>query len=88
MLLPTAAQALTVEGNQFVEGDQPVILRGIAMGDVTHLPSDVDPYPEIAKDWHANVVRLSIHPGSWRDKKDEALSTLNRHIDQARAAGL
>ena len=50
---------------------KPVILRGIAMGDVTDLPDDVDPYPEIAKDWHANVVRLSIHPGTWRDKKDE-----------------
>ena len=83
-----SAHALTVQGNQFVEGGQPVILRGIAMGDVTDLPSDVDPYPEIARKWHANVVRLSIHPGTWRDKKDEALSTLKRHVDQARAAGL
>ncbi len=88
LLLPASAQALTVQGNQFVEGDQPVILRGIAMGDVTDLPNDVDPYPEIAKDWHANVVRLSIHPGTWRDKKDEALRTLQRHVDLARAAGL
>jgi endoglucanase len=87
-LLPASAQALTVQGNQFFEGDQPVILRGIAMGDVTDLPGDVDPYPEIAKDWHANVVRLSIHPGTWRDKKDEAASALRRHVDLARAAGL
>ena len=87
-LLPASAQALTVQGNQFMEGDQPVILRGIAMGDVTDLPNDVDPYPEIAKDWHANVVRLSIHPGTWRDKKDEAASILKRHVDMARAAGL
>ena len=88
MLLPASAQALTVQGNQFMEGDQPVILRGIAMGDVTDLPGDVDPYPEIAQDWHANVVRLSIHPGTWRDKKDEAASVLRRHVDMARAAGL
>jgi endoglucanase len=88
LLLPSSAHALTVQGNQFFEGDQPVILRGIAMGDVTDLPSDADPYPEIARDWHANVVRLSIHPGTWREKKDEALSTLKRHVGQARAAGL
>ena len=88
LLPPASAHALTVQGNQFMEGDQPVILRGIAMGDVTHLPSDVNPYPEIAKEWHANVVRLSIHPGTWRDKKDEAASVLKRHVDQARAAGL
>src|SRR4030095_13466287 len=88
LLAPVSAHAITVQGNQFIDAGQPVILRGIAMGDVTDLPSDVDPYPEIAKDWHANVVRLSIHPGTWRDKKDEALSTLKRHVDQARAAGL
>ena len=58
------------------------------MGDVTDLPNDADPYPEIVKDWHANVVRLSIHPGTWRDKKDEALSILKRHVDMGRAAGL
>ena len=88
LLLPASAHALTVQGNQFVEGGQPVILRGIAMGDVTDLPNDADPYPEIAKEWHANVVRLSIHPGTWRDKKDEALSILKRHVDLARGAGL
>ena len=65
-----------------------MVLRGVAVGDVTDLPSDVDPYPEIAGEWHANVVRLSIHPGTWRDHKDKALSTLRHHVDMARAAGL
>lgn len=57
------------------------------MGDVTDLPA-LDPYPEIARDWHANVVRLSIHPGTWRDKKKEAIAALVRHVQMARAAGL
>jgi hypothetical protein len=87
-LAPVSARALTVEGNQFVENGQPVVLRGIAVGDVTDLPSDVNPYPEIAGEWHANAVRLSIHPGTWRDHKDKALSTLKHHVEMARAAGL
>ena len=58
------------------------------MGDVTDLPPKDDPYPEIARDWHANVVRLSVHPGTWRDKKKAATATLKRHVEMARAAGL
>jgi hypothetical protein len=85
--LPGAAAALEVQGNLFVENGQPIILRGIAMGDVTDL-SSADPYPEIAQEWHANVVRLSIHPGTWRDKKKEAMAALEKHVQLARAAGL
>lgn len=85
---PASALALEVSGNLFVENGQTVVLRGIAMGDVVDLPADVNPYPEIAADWHANAVRLSIHPGTWRDRKDEALATLVRHAAQAREAGL
>ena len=88
LLPPAAAHALTVQGNQFVEDGKPVILRGVAVGDVTALPSDIDPYPEIKNDWHANVVRLSIHPGTWRDHKDQALSALKRHVEMARTVGL
>jgi hypothetical protein len=58
------------------------------VGDVTDLPSDTNPYPEIAREWHANVVRISIHPGTWRDHKDKALSTLKHHVEMARDAGL
>lgn len=85
---PASALALEVSGNLLVENGQTVILRGIAMGDVTDLPADANPYPEIAKDWHANAVRLSIHPGTWRDKKDEALARLTQHVADARAANL
>ncbi len=88
LLLPTSAAALEVKGNAFVENGQPVVLRGIAMGDVVDLPGDANPYPEIAHEWHANVVRLSIHPGNWRDRKDHARKTLKRHVELARAAGL
>lgn len=85
---PASALALEVSGNHFAENGQTIVLRGIAMGDVTDLPADVNPYPEIAGAWHANVVRLSIHPGTWRDRKSEALATLTKHVEEARAAGL
>lgn len=85
---PASALALEVSGNLLTENGQTVVLRGIAMGDVTDLPAEVNPYPEIAGDWHANAVRLSIHPGTWRDKKAEALATLTKHVEEARAAGL
>ncbi|MGH6892260.1 MAG: cellulase family glycosylhydrolase, partial [Dongiaceae bacterium] len=88
LLWPAAAPALEVRDNLFVENGQPIVLRGIAMGDVTDLPADADPYPEIAADWHANAVRLSIHPGTWRDRKDQALATLKHHVEMARAVGL
>lgn len=87
-LWPAAAGALEVQGNRFIENGQPIVLRGIAMGDVVDLPADADPYPEIAQEWHANVVRLSIYPGNWRDRKDEARRILKRHVALARAAGL
>src|SRR5690349_21581603 len=49
-----AASALEIAGNQFVENGQPIVLRGIAMGDITDLPADSNPYPEIATEWKAN----------------------------------
>lgn len=88
LLWPASALALEVSGNQFAENGAAIVLRGIAMGDVTDLPAESNPYPEIAKDWRANVVRLSIHPGTWRDRKDEALAALTTHVTQAREAGL
>lgn len=88
LLLPGGTAALEVSGNHFVENGQPVMLRGIAMGDVVDLPAEDDPYPEIAREWRANIVRLSIHPGAWRDRKKDALAALERHVAMARAAGL
>jgi aryl-phospho-beta-D-glucosidase BglC (GH1 family) len=82
------AAALEVRGSYFIDHGEILRLRGVAMGDVGHLPADVNPYPEIARDWHANVVRLSIHPGYWRDDTVGALARLTQHVEWARAAGL
>lgn len=81
-------QALEVNGRQFIDAGAGVRLRGIAMGDVGDLPADENPYAEIALDWGANVVRLSVHPGYWRDDPVGALSRLTQHVEWAREAGL
>ena len=70
------ASALDVKGHYFVHGNDIVRLKGIAMGDVGDLPADQNPYPEIAGEWRANTVRLSIHPGFWRDDSVGALARL------------
>lgn len=82
------AAALDVRGPHFIDQGQILRLKGIAMGDVGDLPADENPYPEIARDWGANTVRLSIHPGFWRDDSVGALARLTQHVEWARAAGL
>jgi endoglucanase len=82
------AAALEIRGRHFIDQGQILRLKGIAMGDVGDLPANEDPYPEIARDWGANVVRLSIHPGYWRDDSVGALARLTQHVEWARAAGL
>jgi hypothetical protein len=82
------AIALEIRGPHFIDQGQILRLKGIAMGDVGDLPADINPYPEIARDWGANTVRLSIHPGSWRDDAVGALSRLTQHVEWARAEGL
>ena len=49
-LWPASALALEVSGNQFVENVQPIILRGIAMGDVIeHVPDPLATLRAVAR---------------------------------------
>ena len=82
------ASALEVRGSHFIDQGQILRLKGIAMGDVGDLPADENPYPEIAKEWGANTVRLSVHPGYWRDDTVGALARLTQHVEWARTEGL
>ena len=82
------AVALEIRGSHFIDQGQILRLKGIAMGDVGDLPADQNPYPEIAQEWGANIVRLSIHPGYWHDDSVGALARLTQHVEWARAAGL
>ncbi|HEX8234737.1 MAG TPA: cellulase family glycosylhydrolase [Abditibacteriaceae bacterium] len=86
------AASLQVSGNQILFRGTPVRLRGIAMGDVwdyqwSHQNLNAV-YANVANNWKGNVVRLSVHPGAWRDRREQMLDTLRQHTTAALNAGL
>ena len=95
--LPSAAapsaqtgQRLDIDGNKLMSGGAPVRLLGVAVGDPLYVRKDrsLQDYQVIAKDWRANVVRISLHPGQWRHDREASLLGLTRDIAAARANGL
>jgi len=85
-----SAARLEVVGNQLWRDGRPVRLLGVAMGDPIYIRGnrDVSDYRIVARDWGANTVRISLHPGHWRDARDWAVAALSRDIGAARAQGL
>ncbi|MDD5071550.1 MAG: glycoside hydrolase family 5 protein [Patescibacteria group bacterium] len=66
-------EKLTISGNQVFFAGEPVVLRGVAVGDPysrqnTYRRTTGD-YITIGRDWGANVVRLSVHPSYQKDEK-------------------
>lgn len=88
----SAPGALVVDGDEITYNGSPVRLRGVAMEDVYDYSSEgrdvATDYARIANNWKANVVRISVHPSTWRDHKDETLALLREHVDEATNAGL
>jgi len=86
-----AAGDLHVRGNQLLAGASPITLRGVAVGDPI-LARDGRPlsdYQRIARDWHANVVRISLHPALWKHKPHpQVLDILAREINAALDNGM
>ncbi|MBL9093276.1 MAG: cellulase family glycosylhydrolase [Planctomycetaceae bacterium] len=89
---PTASQRLSVQGNQLLFAGKPIRLRGVAVGDPIQSRQDrpaADDYATIRRDWHANVVRIAIHPMYWKTlPHDQVLARLAEDVDAALAAGL
>ncbi|HEX4085101.1 MAG TPA: cellulase family glycosylhydrolase [Chthoniobacteraceae bacterium] len=86
-----AADALRVQGNQLLAGDTPVMLRGVAVGDpiLARQGRPLSDYARIAHDWHANVVRISLHPAVWKHTDHaRVLATLDREIHAALDNGM
>ncbi|MEI6597031.1 MAG: glycoside hydrolase family 5 protein [bacterium] len=88
----TSKDALTVSGNKILFNKEEVWLTGVAMGD-PHSRVEIDrrtiaDYESIKKDWRANTVRLSIHPGVYKRDLDDMKKILEEEVAAAREQGL
>jgi hypothetical protein len=65
-----------VSGNSITYDGSPVRLHGVATEDVYDLYLEGrDPeaeYARMANNWRANVVRISVHPSTWRYHETES----------------
>jgi len=83
---------LTVSGNKIFFNKEEIWLTGVAMGD-PHSRVEVDrrtaaDYETVKKDWRANTVRLSIHPGVFKRDLDDMKKILEDEVGAARGQGL
>jgi endoglucanase len=79
---PASAEAvatlplISVQGNRFVNPrGETVVFRGIALSDPASLQERGQwgrAYFEAARSWNANIVRIPVHPGSWRQLGERA----------------
>jgi len=86
-----AGEGLRVRGNELLGGGQRIVLRGVAVGDpiLAREGRPLSDYERIAREWHANVVRISLHPGVWKHHPHEqVLDTLEREVNAALANGM
>ncbi|MDV3482260.1 glycoside hydrolase family 5 protein [Sphingobium yanoikuyae] len=80
---------LVVSGNRLVDNGKVVRLRGVAVGDLLKPKRPyLYPYAAISKAWHANAVRISVHPGYWNADVTGSRERVRRNVAAARAAGL
>jgi len=82
---------LRVDGADFVSNSQKIMLRGVAVGDALLARADrpLEDFQVIATDWHANVVRIDIHPTVWKHQKHaKVLAELERQTEAATRAGM
>lgn len=83
---------LTVSGNQvMLNGQRPINLHGVAVGNPYFRESSdkrtVDDYRAI-KEWQANVVRVSVHPGAYIKDEQAVKAALRKEVAAARNNGL
>lgn len=99
LLLPAYTQNekpvewISVEGNRFVnESGETRIFQGVNIRDPHNLAKDgrwEKAHFEEAKKWGANVIRLPIHPGAWRERGEASyLQLIDQAVTWARELGL
>jgi hypothetical protein len=82
---------LEVRGKELLFNGKPVMLRGVAVGDpiLGRQGRPLSDYTVLARDWHANVVRLAIHPGVWKKQPhEEVMKRLEKEVQAALKEGM
>jgi hypothetical protein len=82
-----AGGLLQAQGNKLFYSGRQVRLRGVAVGDplLARLQRPTDDFRVLARTWHCNLVRISVHPSTWRDRQAEAMVALERDVTAALA---
>lgn len=84
---------ISIDGNNFVnEAGETVVFKGVNIRDPHNLEEDGNwtlAHFQEAQNWGANVIRLPIHPVSWRERGEEAyLALLDQAVEWANELGL
>lgn len=82
---------LTVSGTKILASGKPIMLRGVAVGDPLLARADRpdSDYERIAKEWHANTIRVGIHPTLWKHSvRDRVLAKLKQNVNAALRNGM
>ena len=90
-LRAAAANRLEVSGTNLLFNDKPVMLRGVSVGDLflAREGRPLSDYNTIAKNWHANIVRIDVHPSVWKSAPHaRVLDALQANVDAATRNGM
>jgi len=84
------AAKFDVVGNELHFGGRAIRLMGVGVGDPVYVRDGrpLDDYEHLARDWLCSAVRISVHPGHWRQDAETTFALLRRDVAAARAAGL
>ena len=88
---PAAEPRLEVRGKDLLYDGKPVRLRGVSVGDPVRDREGrpTSDFKTIATDWKANVVRVGIHPHTWKTgPREKVMARLAKDVDAALDAGL
>ena len=87
----SAISGLQVSGTSLLWNGQPVMLRGVAVGDpfLAREGRPLSDYATIANVWRANVVRISLHPSVWKaTPHSQIIARLRSEAQSALDAGM